>query len=293
MDLALHRQTVAHSLTALESSIERLVDALAHRDAWFSVDGARQEREARAQVCAAYSTIDYAMEDQVGSSVVCLGVVGGNGDLIKRAEAVNAAKAAFKAVCTPLQKVRTRVPVKENGGGTKALPVIRVVLRGIQRSDLNLLAAYRKIPILDAPPLSVTYTRARTRAVYRKTIEEIYNLLVNMEGPRASADRAKLATLGKQDQHLAIVRPHYDNVRANIVYARLDSRGRGRVQIAAELPLLYATGRQHTIPEVTFPRTAEDESELPRRNRQAELEPEPFLQTIAAHRYVHSTFATL
>jgi hypothetical protein len=43
-----------------------------------------------------------------------------------------------------------------------------------------------------------------------------------MEGPLASADRAKLSTLGKQDQYLAIVRPHYDNVRANIVYPRLD-----------------------------------------------------------------------
>ena len=35
---------------------------------------------------------------------------------------------------------------------TKAIPVIKVILRNIQRSDLNLLAAYRKIPILSAPP---------------------------------------------------------------------------------------------------------------------------------------------
>jgi len=213
MDLSHHRQAVAHSLTALESCVKRLVDTLAHRDAWFSVDGARSDRGARAQVCAAYSTIDYAMEDEVGSSVVCLGVVGGNADLVKRAEAVNAAKAAFKAVCAPLKNIRTRVPVKENGGGTKAIPVIRVVLRGIQRSDVNLLAAYRKIPILDAPPLSVTYTRARTRAVYRNSIEEVYNLLINMEGPLASADRARLATLAKDDKYLAVIRPHYDNVR--------------------------------------------------------------------------------
>jgi hypothetical protein len=289
MDLAPHRQTVARALSALEASIKRLVDALAHRDAWLIVDGARNDRDARTQVCTAYSTIDYATEDEVGSSIVCLGVVGGNADLIKRAEAVNAAKAAFKAVCAPLQKIRTRVPVKENGGGTKAIPVIRVVLRGIQRSDVNLLAAYRKIPILDAPPLSITYTRARTRAVYRKSIEEIYNLLINMEGPLASADRAQLATLGKEDKYLAIVRPHYDNVRANIVYARLDTRGRGRVQLAAELPLLYSTGRHHTIPEVAFPIPVEDESELPRRKRQSELEPKPFLQTIAAYRYTQKT----
>jgi hypothetical protein len=38
----------------------------------------------------------------------------------------------------------------------KAIPVIRVILRNIQRSDLNLLAAYRKIPILGAPPMTTS-----------------------------------------------------------------------------------------------------------------------------------------
>jgi hypothetical protein len=40
-----------------------------------------------------------------------------------------------------------------------------------------------------------------------------------------------------------LTKPHYDNIRANITYSRLDSRGRGRVQLAAELPLLYTAGR--------------------------------------------------
>lgn len=35
-----------------------------------------------------------------------------------------------------------------------------MILRNIQRSDLNLLAAYRKIPILGAAPTTITYTRA-------------------------------------------------------------------------------------------------------------------------------------
>jgi len=28
---------------------------------------------------------------------------------------------------------------------------------------------------------------------------------------------------------------HYDNIRANITYSRLDSRGRGRVQLVADV----------------------------------------------------------
>ena len=121
-----------------------------------------------------YSTIDYAMEDIVGSSVVCLGVIGVSAEVLKRAEAVNAAKSAFKQICIPLQHIRTRIPVKGDAQPTKAIPLIRVLLRNIQRNDLNLLAAYRKIPILSAPPATVTYTRANTRAVYRKTVDDLH-----------------------------------------------------------------------------------------------------------------------
>jgi hypothetical protein len=50
-----------------------------------------------------------------------------------------------------------------------------------------------------------------------------------------------------------------DNVRANITYWRL--------------------------PEVKYP--AEDAGDKPRRTRQSEIEPEPFLESIPAYRYVH------
>jgi hypothetical protein len=97
------------------------------------------------------------------------------------------------------------------------------------RSSLNVLAAYRKIPILGAPPVSITYTRARTRAVYRKSIDELYQMLTLMEGPTAVADRARLSTLDPKDKYLAVTKPHYDNIRANITYSsRLSIRTRLR-----------------------------------------------------------------
>jgi hypothetical protein len=93
------------------------------------------------------------MDDEIGDSVVCLGVIGVQAEVLKRAHAVNAAKAALKALFAPLQRVRIRVPVK--GSQTKAIPALRVILRNIQRSVLNVNAAYRKIPILAAPPATV------------------------------------------------------------------------------------------------------------------------------------------
>jgi hypothetical protein len=284
MDLTLHKQRVAR---ALEAAIRRLIDALTHRPAWVSTEGTSTDRDALKQICTAYASIDYATEDDANFSIVCLGVAGVSANILKRAEAVNTAKAALREICAPLQRINMRVPVKGGDGPTKAIPVIRVILRNIQRSDLNLLAAYRKIPILGAPPVSITYTRARTRAVYRKSIDELYQMLALLEGPQAAADRARLSTLGTKEKYLALTKAHYDNVRANITYSRLDSRGRGRVQLAAELPLLYTAGRWPTPPEVNYPAPADELANLPRRMRQSVLETEPFLQSIPAYRYLH------
>jgi hypothetical protein len=60
--------------------------------------------------------------------IVCLGVIGVATDILRQAQAVNTAKAALKKVCTPLQGIRMRVPVKGDAGPTKAIPVLRSVL---------------------------------------------------------------------------------------------------------------------------------------------------------------------
>jgi hypothetical protein len=286
MNIEIHRQTVARALGSLESAIQRLVAALSHQPIWIMAAETADDSSAIRATCEAYAAIDYGMEDEVGGSVVCLGVIGASADILKRAIAVNLAKADLKKVCAPLQRTFVRVPVKNDAAKTKAIPLIRVILRSIQRSDLNLLAAYRKVPILEAPPASVTYTQARTRSVYRKTLYEVEELLANVEGPAATADRARLQTLGRHVRHLALVRPHYRNIRANVLYARLDPRGRGRMQIAAELPLIYATGRSIGRPAVKFPRSDTPDADQPQRIRESSIEDQPFLHSLPIYRYL-------
>jgi len=58
--------------------------------------------------------------------------------------------------------------------------------------------------------------------------------------------------------------------------------------MAAELPLIYSTGRHHLRPEVAFLRPADEESVVPRRVRQTSLESEWLLQTIPAYRYAQT-----
>jgi hypothetical protein len=266
---------------SLETALERLVDALSHRPVIANIAGAT-ERSAIRRACEAYSAIDYETDDEVGDSVVCLGIIGAQSDVVKRALAVNVAKAALKALFAPLQRVRIRVPVK--GSTTKAIPALRVILRHIQRSDLNVNAAYRKIPILSVPPATVTYTRANTRNVYRKTVDEIADMLSNVSSPAAISDRERLATLDRRITHLALVRCRYQNIRANILYARLDARGRGRIQVSAELPIIHAGGRRSEPPEIQFPDEADDTTQL-KRTRATKLEAKPFLESLPVYRY--------
>jgi len=287
MDLTLHRQSVAEALSALEASLARLVAALAHEAVAAHMEPDPEGTDDIRRAGEAYAAIDYRMQDRTGESVTCLGVIGVGSALLRQAAAVNAAKAELRAICSPLQHVYIRVPTKAGPASTQPIPAIRGVLRNIQRSDLNLLAAYRKIPLLTATPASVTYTRANTRAVYRKPIEAIEELLVKLEGPTALADRGRLATLDRRETHLALVKERYQNVRANVRYAHLDPRGRGRIQIAAELPLLYPQGRRAEPPVVRFPQ-APEVGKAPR-VRQAKLELRPFLESLPVYRYARST----
>jgi hypothetical protein len=73
-------------------------------------------------------------------------------------------------------------------------------------------------------------------------------------------------------------------VANTVLYARLDPKGRGRIQISAELPLIYATGRRTEPAEVHFPADANDSQ--PKRIRASKLEVEPFLHSLPVYRYI-------
>ena len=287
MDLTSQRLEVAASLQGLERRIAAFTAALAHSEALITLDG-KSTASATRRACEAYAAIDYSIHDEANTSLVCLGVIGTSTEILRKAEAVNQAKEEFKALCTPLHRVQVRIPVKGEKTPTKAISAMRVILRNLQRSDLNLLAAYRKIPILGAPPATVTYTRANTRAVYRKSIDEIADMLSNIHSSTAAADRERLATLDRRVTHLALVKERYQNIRANVLYARLDPKGRGRIQIGAELPLIYATGarrgRRTEPPEVHFPADGDDSPE-PKRTRVSKIEPRAYLGSLPVYRY--------
>jgi hypothetical protein len=281
-----HTLAIASVLRELERRVALLVQALSQESAPVNAEAARTDREARRLICEAYATIDYATDDEVNESAVCLGVVGGSAAVIDRAEAVNDAKDQLRARCTALSHLRVRVPVKDGKGGrvVKSLPLVRVILRELQRSDLSLLAAYRQIPILTGRVKRVAYTRARTRAVYRKSCAEIAAMVAATGRLSAAENLKRLQGLPQRETHLAVVKERYTNVRANVWFHGLDTRNRGRVMVAAELPLLYPLGRSKAIPEILYP-PAEEGTTPPARQRTGKLEEQPFLDSIPVYRY--------
>ena len=279
---------IAGALKDLERAMDLFVRALSHESAPVSAEAAGSDREARRLVCEAYSTISYAPDDQANESPVCLGVIGGSAAVIGRAEAVNAAKVELRERCKKIQNVRVSVPVKDGKGGrvVKSLPLVRVILRELQRSDLSLLAAYRQIPLLTGRVQRVAYTRARTRAVYRKDRAALLALLQARDRPGTDDDIARLKRLPAQETHLGLVKEHYSNVRANVWFDGLDRRSRGRVMVSAELPLLYPLGRSKALPDIKYPgMTTEEGAAPPARERAGKLEAAPYLATLPVHRY--------
>jgi hypothetical protein len=145
------------------------------------------------------------------------------------------------------------------------------------------MSTARVLSIVKATPATVIFTRANTRAVYRKSIEDIDEMLVNRGTPASLKDHERLTNLDRRETHVALVKERYQNIRANILYAHLDPRGRGRIQIPAELPILYPKGRRAEPPLVRFLETSEPDK--PSRMRQSKLDPHPFLESLPVYRY--------
>jgi hypothetical protein len=283
-----HKLAIAGALRELDDALALLLEALTHEPVLVSAEQGGSERAVLKRICDAYAAIRYERDQAVNETVTVLGVVGAPATVVSRANDVNAAKARLRDACVGVQNQRVRVPVKDGQGGrvVKSLPLVRVLLRELQASDLNLLAAYRKIPVLTGRPDRVAYVRAQTRSVYRKSRADIAAMLDRLgERPGVDADRARLARLPEHETHLALVDDRYANVRANVRFHGLDSRNRGRVQVSAELPLLYPLGRSKELPEIKYPDAAEEGARPETRPRAGKLEPRPFLDTLPVYRY--------
>jgi hypothetical protein len=80
-----------------------------------------------------------------------------------------------------------------------------------------------------------------------------------------------------------LVEERYDNIRANVTFHGLDARNRGRVQVSAELPLLYPLGRSKNCPRSSTPTRRQTQHGA---TRAGKLEDKPYLDSLPVYRYL-------
>lgn len=284
-DLDFARPLVGAALHLLEQRIHALNLALLHEAGWFSVPGTASDTAAATSIARAYEDLNYDPDAEL-LQTPRLGVACVRAEVLALAESVNEAKAALRTLCVPMQAIRVRDDRGEAAAGqTRSRTLIRRVLADLQRNQLNLLAAYRRIPVLAQPVVSIAYTRAQTRSVYRKSVRDVARMIERSERPGVADDRARLTALPPTEGYLALVRERYENLRANVVLATPDPRGRLRLQVTTELPFLCLAAAGRSPPRIAFPRP--DEPAKPRKRRASglRLEGRPFLATLPVFRY--------
>jgi len=285
---------VAAALRELERCLGELNRALAHAEVTIRVEGTDDPKEALRRVGEAYAAMDF-VEDGDDTPPTCpLGVVGVPGHVVQRAKAVNDAKGRLEAACNQLWDRRMSATVKDSKGRplVKQMPWLRLMLRELGRPRLSMIAACRRIRILDDAPLKVTFHKVRTRSVYRRARADLIEELSESSRVEAAEDLARLRTLPPSERYLGEVREYFEHRRAHVTVPYKPKAGKKvpktkqpttmREQFGAAMPLLYERDRGKPGPVVRFPGEGGParHARMPRK-----LQEQAFLRTMAIHRY--------
>ena len=232
----------------------------------------------RRRAIEAFLQIEYGMADEVNQSIKCQGALGVRKRLISDALIINRAKSELKDALRAVAGKRVRVAVKDRRGyrGVEMKELSNVVLRRIQSSSINLLAAYRDIPLLEETPYSIRMMLTRTRSVPRKTAAALLALLAGRDDALAAADRERLQALDPKE-YLVSPKERYPRMRAHVFYRRLDESGQAVRQIVmAELPILYPIRRGTRPPDVSKPAVRQNS----RKHPVSYIESEEYVKTL-------------
>ena len=256
---------------------------------WATAEGASSTPEALKAILDSCRTIDIAGGASSPPPAGCLGVIAGDAELVSAIEAVNQAKATFREICISVRPQRQRIPKSRPAIPSQptSAQTIRLILSDIGRGDLNLLAAYRRFPILVGQPRQVFFCRPGSRSVYKLNRNEIHQTLSRIDHPAARTDRERLYALPQEETHLALVRAHYEHTRANVLFDGFDTLGRHRMMVCCELPIAYPVNHRAALPIVKYPMRKE-RKENTVAARIGMVCKERFLESLPVHRYLAS-----
>ncbi|MGI9284541.1 MAG: hypothetical protein ACR2P1_04080 [Pseudomonadales bacterium] len=231
----------------------------------------------------AYRTIDYGMSDRVNRSIKCYGAVGVLRRIMNMAVRVNREKSKFKATFREIANKRVRIAGRDSNNRpiTELKALSTVILRQLQSSSVNRLAAYREVQLFDATPLSIAFTESHNRSVPTKSAAELIAELAlridaTVPDSIAADDIARLKALTDRNERLIDRKSLYPRMRANVKLREIDPKtDKQKTQmIVAEVPILYPITARMAPPDIHPPKVT-----AAPRQRALLSEPEPYIQT--------------
>ena len=281
--LAAHRPRIAHCLRRLDDRLQRFSEMVAHgggaglfggvsagpvvvyRPVWGEHDGrdvvedyrAVAVRRALDTAVQALCAIEYEEAAQrVNRSVRFLGALGAGEVLHEQAVRINLAKRDLQSAMAPLSGRMARVAADGHGAAGPEVAyrqLASIVLSQLQRPRVNLLAAYRALPIISEEVDEIRFVTVRTRSVPRATVAEVRARIGNEPSAAAREDLERLSAL-PPDEYLVAPKAYYDRIRAHVYLRRLGSGARRAMRVCcAELPVLFPMTARRLEPTIRAP----------------------------------------
>jgi len=243
----------------------------------------------------AYATLEYQGDERRNRSVRCYGAIGVPMSLVLEAEKVNRAKDAFRDALRPLAGYTQRTRRKTAKGSVEIVTrdLITIMLRSIQEARVNVLAAYRHIPVFAEQVQRIHFQHVYSQSIQRKTAEEVIAMIGNRRDDLSLADLARLREISA-DEKLSRPWNKHSRLTVHVTGARRylhPESGRDRTfrrVMPAELPVLFPIHASWPEPPIERPSFKHEAPTpppgKPRRGRRRELEDEAFIVTLGFYR---------
>jgi hypothetical protein len=293
MDCA-YRIAVIESFRVLSLELEALLPLIVEADkdlpAWMEPlpYPALRNENPREAACRLYRQNTY-LEDQEGREILFgVGLIGARPDTLKQAQALNLAKAQFKASIQALKAQKLAFTddwLREAFLGlfdSLRHEFTATALTAAGLSRLHLKQCYRQLPLLEKQPLKVSWSWANTRSIKRISKADAIALLQKKgEDPGIALQIDKVQAMNP-GECIAIVQELAPHLRTNLVYPGM-AEAVDRAMTKGSLPLLYPAQPGDPLPKVIPPKATRN----PERQTRSDLkiDPEIYLPAIRGHRY--------
>ncbi len=282
------RIDIIESFQALQCSIDKLESLLQHDKAlpaW--TDTLKDPRDAAFELIA---KLEYENHQAPKEILVLPGFIGASEQTIAQVKIINTNKAKFKANVLALrgsqlkQKDAFLNASLETYLNQRREKHTRTSLQKMGLARLHLKQCYRIIPILDAVPLSISWTWANTRSIKRISRQEAISKLEQRN--KTGKYELQLHKLyGIRDKELAIIQELAPHLRTNIILPTAEKNETKRIMLKGPVPIFFPASEATIPPKFKSPKEKSTTPEERAVRSDVKINPEPFISAIRAHRY--------